>query len=294
MRIRLWTTVGLSLALIGTGALLLHVYRVAIGIANERAQMLYIDECKQDSAGLVFHWPMDEVDGNKVADISGHRVDGVLGSLFDNHRLFFKIPARLRAFALPRSSQGAIGKSLEFNGRNWVQAGNTRCYTTDRFTIAAWIWKKKGRPAVEGEWNVPTVAAKSDWPGNGWWLCTQPNTQFLDMAISTGPTRKHIHSEWEIPPEEWHHVLVTMDNPKHEIRFFIDGKQFGKTHIDVPTWETNWDQNLFVGDYDGTGRWPWLGRIDEFYFWNKVLTEGEIAAHFAGDAPARAGGAIGT
>lgn len=113
------------------------------------------------------------------------------------------------------------------------------------------------------------------------------------MAISTGPTRKHIHSEWEIPPEEWHHVLVTMDTANHEIRFFIDGKQFGKTHTDVPTWETNWDQNLFVGDYDGTGRWPWIGRIDDFYYWNKVLSEEEIASHYANEAAARAGGPVG-
>jgi hypothetical protein len=286
-------TGGLVLALICAVALLIHVYRVAIGIANERVEMLYIDECKQDSAGLVFHWSMDDVDGNTVADQSGHGVNGILGSLFDNHRLFFKIPARYRAFALPQPIKGAIGKALEFDGRNWVHAGNTRCYTTDRFTISAWIWKKKERHPVKGDWIVPTVAAKSDWPGNGWWLCTQPNTQFLDMAISTGPTRKHIHSEWEIPPEEWHHVLVTMDNPDHEIRFFIDGKQFGKAHTDVPTWETNWDQNLFVGDYDGTGRWPWLGRIDDFYFWNKVLTEEEIAAHFASEAAARAGESVG-
>ena len=273
---------------VGSLAILAHVYQVAIGIADERMETRYIDECKQDSAGLVFHWTMDEVNGNRVADESGHGVNGVMGSLFENHRLFFRIPGRFCAFALPKSIKGAVGKALEFNGRNWIQAGNTRCYTTDRFTISAWIWKKKERPAVQGDWFVPTIAAKSDWPGNGWWLCTQPNTQYLDMAISTGPARRHIHSEWEIPAEEWHHVLVTMDNAGHEIRFFVDGKQFGKTHVDVPAWEVNWDQYLFVGDYDGTGRWPWIGRIDDFYYWNKLLSEEEIASHYATESAARA------
>ena len=273
---------------VGAGVLCIYVYKTAIKIINERADMLYIKECKQDSAGLVFHWSLDEADGPTVGDDSGHGVTGEMGSLFENHRFFFRIPARFRAFALPKRVEGAIGKALEFDGTNWVHAGNSRCYTTDKFTFAAWIWKKKERPAVEGDWFVPTIAAKSNWPGNGWWLCTQPNTQNLDMAISTGPTRKHIHSEWEIPAEEWHHVIVTMDNVDHEIRFYVDGKKFGSDHTDVPTWATNWDQNLFVGEYDGTGRWPWIGRIDNVYYWNTELSEEEILGHYGREAAARA------
>ena len=240
--------------------------------------MLYLDKCQEDSSALVFSWSFDELKGHLTPDASKNNFTGKLGSLFDDHALFFRIPQRLRNFALPAATPGAMGKgqALKFDGTNWVHAGNSKCFTQDRFTLVLWAYKDKSLTPVEGEWLVPTLAAKSAWPANGWWLCTKPNTNDLDMAISWGAGRQHIHSGFTFVPETWHHIAVTMDNLEHEIQFFIDGKPYGEKHTNVPTWLTNWDQNLYVGEYDGTARWPWLGRIDNVHFYNSELTADEI------------------
>lgn len=261
--------------------LLAYVYRTSLALIRERPPMVSLMDCKRDAGNEVLSWNFDQVNGHLAPDQSVNKIDGILGSLFDRHRLFFAIPQELRNFAVPRQVDHGKGKALEFNGRNWVKAENSKCFTGDKFTIAVWIWKKKEAPPREGDWFVPTIAAKSRWPSSGWWLCTEPNTSNLDMAVTWGESRKHIHSGYAIPAEEWHHVSVTMNKVDHEIQFFIDGKPYGDKHTNVPDWLTNWEQDLYVGEYDGTARWPWVGRLDNFHFYATVLAADEIVALYA-------------
>jgi hypothetical protein len=75
-----------------------------------------------------------------------------------------------------------------------------------------------------------------------------------------------------------------MDNVKHEVQFFVDGKPFGEKHTDVHRWNVNFKSNFTVGDYDGTGRWPWHGKIDDVRVYNRVASVEEIKKAFL-DAP---------
>jgi len=40
--------------------------------------------------------------------------------------------------------------------------------------------------------------------------------------------------------------------------------------------EVNWNHDLFIGDYDGSGRWPWDGKLDEARYYNKILSKEDI------------------
>ena len=272
--------VKLSLILLLTGLTLfsVYLYSKSLEYVKNHPPMLFVDGCENDSSRLVVHWTFENILNRQILDNPGRDTIGLLGSLVDNHRCFFPIPHQLRDFAIPKIVDGVNGNALKFNGRNWADAGNTMCLAVDKFTVACWVWRNNTPPPKKGDWLVPTIAAKSNWPGSGWWLCTEPNTNNLDMAVSSGEKQVHIHSAFEIPSEEWHHFAVTVDNQKQEISFFIDGALFGEKHIDVPRWLINYDQNLYVGDYDGTARWPWFGKISDFYFFKDILSPEEILA----------------
>lgn len=261
-----------------------HIYSKAIATVRMRALMLYSDSCAAETQNPVLHWTFDEVGGNQTPDQSGNNNSGTLGSLFDDHRIFFPIPSSFRSWALPDQVPGVGGKALRFGGKNWVHGGNKGCYSSEKFTLSLWAWMDPPLPVTEKSWKVPTLAAKSQWPGNGWWLCTQPNTANIDMAISWGAKRRHLHSGYAMPSNEWHHIAVTMDNEAREARFFIDGAPYGEKHVNVEKWIANWDQNLYVGDYDGTAKWPWFGRIDNVRFYNTVLPPEDILAIYQGEA----------
>jgi hypothetical protein len=187
-------------------------------------------------------------------------------------------------FGYPKLVDGKVARALEFKGRQWVSAGNDQCFVAEQSTLAAWVWQESDDEQAAP---VPTIMAKSSWPTNGWWLCSttqgiQAASRYIDVGIAWGNGLKHVESGYQLPLREWHHIAVTLDNLNHQAQFYIDGKPFGPLHINVPRWLTNWDHDLFVGEYDGSGRWPWVGKLDEVRFYNRVLTAPEIASVFSG------------
>lgn len=232
------------------------------------------DRCKQP--GLVGHWKFDEVRGRMTPDSSSAHNDGTLGvtpGLFAEWRTPFS-----------KVVDGKVGKALDFPSKQWVSAENSACFATEQFTVAAWVLLDD--PGV-----VPTVISKSAWPYNGWWLCTttmnpQGRERFVDFGISWGSDFTHVESGYQLPLHEWHHIIASLDNINQEAQFFIDGKP-GKKQTNVHKWLVNWDHDLFIGDYDGSGRWPWKGKLDDVRFYNKTLTEPEALAISNAGAPKR-------
>lgn len=216
-------------------------------------------------SGLVAHWKMDEVREGKVLDASSNGLHGRV-------RRQFKFPL----FSKPSVTDGVNGKALLFKGRQWVEAGNKPCFAAEQFTVTAWVWRQ--REELKPEANVvPTIIAKSTWPSSGWWLCADFNSLNIDMGISYGEGFTHVKSGYALPFEEWHFIGVTMDNLNHEVQFFVDGEPYGERIRGVKTWVTNWDRALFIGEYDSTCRWPWLGKIGDVRFYNVILSPKEIS-----------------
>lgn len=234
-----------------------------------------MSETPSDSTGLQGYWSFDDFTSEHAADNSGLSRHGIflshfnvifpleiLSNIFDYHY----------AFGIPKKVEGKVGNAVQLNGRQWLSGGNYLNYNTGQFTISSWVMR-----SGEDDSYVPTIMAKGDWPFyNGWWLCTKPNSRYIDMGIAWGEGYKHVESGYEMPSDEWHHIAVTMNNEAHEIQFFIDGKLYGNKHENVPEWLVNWNHDLYIGDFDGSGRWPWIGKIDEVYFFDRILSAEEI------------------
>jgi hypothetical protein len=224
---------------------------------------------KCGASSLVGHWNFEDLsrDGRLAADESGHANHARL-------EVADRILASLR-YRPPAQVHGIDGRALELTGRQWLGAGNSDCFTAERFTLAVWIW-------LDEVGSVPTIVGKSAWPHNGWWLMTttrgiQAEDRYLDLGLLWPGGRTHVESGYQVPLREWHHVVVTVDNDRREVQFFVDGKPVSR-HTNVPRWQVNWDQELVIGDYDGSTRWPWVGKIDDVRFYNHVLGEAESLA----------------
>jgi hypothetical protein len=229
-----------------------------------------------DTTGLVGYWQFDSVLNDGTPDASNLDHHGVL-------KMKGLQLSRL-IFGYPKLVDGKVGRALEFSGKQWVSVGNDQCFVAEQSTLAAWVWQESDD---EQRVPVPTIMAKSSWPTNGWWLCSttqgiQAASRYIDLGIAWGNGMTHVESGYRLPLKEWHHIAVTLDNLSHQAQFYIDGKAFGTLHVNVPHWLTNRDHDLFVGEYDGSGRWPWVGKLDEVRIYNRVLTAAEIALVFSG------------
>lgn len=219
---------------------------------------------------MVAHWRFDETRGSSTPDDSGAGNDGTFG-----------IPLQPFAeYRFPRAivAPGRIGNALEFQKRQWVLGENSACFASEQVSVMAWVWLE----TVSG---APTIAAKSAWPLDGWWLMTTNmptfgSERYLELGIAWGSGWGHVKSGYQLPLREWHHVAVTMDNALQEVQFFIDGKPYGEKHTDVHKWLVNYSTNFMVGDYDKSGRWPWHGKIDDVRVYNRVVSAEEVISAF--------------
>jgi len=242
---------------------------------------------KCSASGLVAHWKFDEINNNITPDSTEHHKNGTLKYwLSDLTKILY---------GAPKIVKGVDKNGLEFNGRQWVSAGNDSCFSTETFTISAWIWQDNDYVQGPGKithrpwpYNVPTIMAKGSWPYDGWWLCStttdadgKMHYRDIDIGIAWGDGFTHVKSGYQLPLREWHHVVVSMDNKRHEAQFYIDGKIFGAKQTGIPNWLVNWNHDLFLGEYDGSGRWPWEGRLDDVRFYNKVLSNEEALAIYS-------------
>jgi hypothetical protein len=232
-----------------------------------------------EDRGLVAHWTFDQLDGLRIRDSSGIANDGAIE--------FYFLP--LAKYWLPRPSiaEGKVGSALDFQKLQWMSGGNSACYTSNQLSLMAWVW-------LESPAKTPTIAAKSAWAVfkkssavDGWWLMTTSRPQIMDkderlleLGIAWGSGMTHVESGYQLPLKEWHHIAVIMDNDRHEVQFYVDGLPFGPTHTGVHAWNTNYSNSFFVADYDGSGRWPWFGKIDDVLVYNRVVTPEEVAAAY--------------
>ena len=263
----------MSILLIISLVSLIYLY-VEYRHSNPPVKTCRVKKVEKPETGLISYWTFDNVYDNKVEDESGNRNTGRIGSAINRHfikkmiKSYFDVDYIL---GIPRIVEGVKGNAIRVNGRQWIAGGNIDAYNTNTFTVSVWVWRDNDM------YSVPTIMAKGSWPYfDGWWLTTKPEERGIDMGIAWGVDFEHIESGYELPLREWHHVAVTMNNVDHEIQFFIDGMPFGEKHENVHEWFVNWNHDLFVGDYDGSGRWPWDGKLDEVRYYNKVLSEDEI------------------
>jgi hypothetical protein len=228
----------------------------------------FIMDKKCEPGRLVGHWPFEALvtraDHAVTPDESG----------YSNHARVnvAQRPLSRVLYGLPAQTDGKDGKAIRLHGKHWLSAGNNHCFTGEQFTVAAWVW-------LEKTGLVPTIVSKSTLPHNGWFLVTtskpeQRHDRYLELAMLWPGGFMHVESGYQLPLQEWHHVVVTADNVAGEVQFYIDGKPRPK-HQGLPKWQTNWDHDFIIGDYDGSGRWPWIGRLDDVRFYNYVLSDAE-------------------
>ncbi len=223
--------------------------------------------------GLVARWELDRHENGRFADSAGLGLDLSLeGS---------SAPLAALRYGAPPLVEARSGHGVSIEQHHWLAAPNSRCFATGLISVAAWV-------KLDDLARMPTIVGKSTWPADGFWLLTTtPEPAGTERRLQLGFVSEktevqHVDAGYVLPLHEWHHVAFALDNEAHEVRFFVDGKPFGDVHRGLEPMRVNVSHPLYVGDDDGTGRWPWHGSLDDVRVWNRVVTEDEVARAFAG------------
>ena len=197
-------------------------------------------ELLDDAVGI---WLFDEGKGNTAADTSGNGNEGAITGA--------------------KWAEGKFGGALEFEPPHVVTVEPSDSINfKDQMTIATWVYMNKGVSDTairrNGSYLLEVQSATERVPGG-----------YVFGIWSGGGFTGGVWGKTVIDPEKWYHIVGLYDGS--EMKLYVDGtlesavKQAG---------DVDQAGELLFGTFGGE---KFIGRLDEVIFFNRGITEPEIA-----------------
>lgn len=202
---------------------------------------------------LVLWWKLDEEEGPRVHDASGHGRHGTLeGSLAAGYK----------------PSRGRFGRALQFDGKGLVTVKGFKGITgTAPRTIAAWVKTAAGGGEI--------MAWGADEPGQMWTF------GYIGRRVGVTPQGGYLYMNALLDNDQWRHVAVVMrpgdpPNLHDHVTLYADGAP-AEIHdiglLDLWPLETGEELDVRVGR-------GFKGVLDDLRLYNRPLSGDEIHALF--------------
>jgi hypothetical protein len=206
---------------------------------------------------LVLHWAFDEVDGEEIADSSGHGLVADLGGV-------------------PRA-RGAFGRALYLDGSGAaVELADTPLirFGADDFSLECWLCPKG--LAIDSPHPRRRLLDKGLWP-DIWWnvdILADGRIQMeLGDANRPGGTTQ---STAGLPDGTWSHLAIVVDRQNRTTRYYLNGLPAGTAAL-PEGFVTRFDT---PGKSFTTGTWqPFVGLLDELRVYRRALGSEEVREH---------------
>ncbi|MDE0466724.1 MAG: LamG domain-containing protein [Candidatus Poribacteria bacterium] len=202
-------------------------------------------ELLDDAAGI---WLFDEGKGGVAVDTSGNGNDGEVSGA--------------------KWAEGKFGGALEFEPPHVVRVEPSDSLNfKDQMTIATWVYMNKGVSDTairrNGSYLLEVQSATERVPGG-----------YVFGIWSGGGFTGGVWGKTVVEPEKWYHIVGLYDGS--EMKLYVDGtleaavKQGG---------DVDQAGELLFGTFGGE---KFIGRLDEIVFFDRGITEAEIAALMKG------------
>ncbi len=229
----------------------LQIYNAAI--SHEQVKKLYEDYISRkymNPVNLTAHVPFD----NSIRDVTNaHEV----------------VASGETTFVTDEGREG-LKAALNFDATNYVRIKNV--YTGRSMTNGTWaVWIKPRQPA---DTEQPHMNLCDNDVHNQYWesWIDFPNRN-LHARVNNGATTAQSKP---LAVDEWHHIAFTWDKGLEKIQLFVDGELVSGAHIPTAKWiDPRPDFNLGAGV---GGNNKFLGLMDDFRFYDRVLLPSEVAA----------------
>lgn len=204
---------------------------------------------------LVLYFQMDAGQGDTVKDSSIYGNNGAIHGA--------------------KWTDGRYGFGLDFDGTADVEVPDAKILQlTEQASIAVWI---KVKASQEG-WG--RIVDKSVWPDTGYDLALNADTKVIQWEAFVNGKTYSATGKIKLNDDKWHHVVVTFDNTKKELKGYVDGvidttgPLAGQLAGDGTPFNPN-TAPLHLGLYSG-GDHHFIGTMDEVAIFNRAISESEI------------------
>ena len=164
------------------------------------------------------------------------------------------------------------------DGTNRVDVPDSPSLRLSSFTVATWF-KTTGGFLDEGIMvNKGGLGSESAGGNQNYGLWFTSSDRLQGGFETTGGSNRYITPSNNYLDNQWHHAVVTFDNPNNILRLFVDGVQVG-TLSTTSNPDNTGSQPLRIGENSQSlGQDPFIGQLDEVGVWNRALTNAEITS----------------
>jgi hypothetical protein len=234
------------------------------------------DDDSSSKGEVIGHWPLDEISGTAVSDISGNQQTGSIVNLKPIWSLDGKNNGCLDFSNYSLTSHIQIAKSDILN------------LTDGPFSIALWMKAAKIFPVdayliQKGTHeNIP-----DDEVSNGKWFGIQvllADYEYIfrfsvdDDANKTIVTANPDH----FLTDEWVHVVAIRDTNEHKLKLYRDGVLLNE--VTDYTGSIACDTNLIIGNRSTLDD-PFWGKLDEVLLFDYALNDDQVLSLYSGTIP---------
>ena len=164
-------------------------------------------------------------------------------------------------------------------GTNRVDVADSPNLRLSSFTVATWFkttggWSDEGIMVNKGGLGSESAGANQNY---GLWFTSSDQLQ-AGFEV-TGGSNRYITSSTNYLDNQWHHAVVTFDNPNNIVRLFVDGLQVG-TLSTTSNPDNTGTQPLRIGENSQSPLGPdaFVGQLDEVGVWSRALTNAEVTS----------------
>jgi len=189
-------------------------------------------------------------------------------------------------------SDGIYGQGFDFDGETGLFLGND-IVTGNNYTIAMWFNAREVM-AWTSVFHARYLDGDDEQGNDEFWMCIRPRTDLdanPDRNMMFWTCGSGLYDYWfdgvssvNVQADTWYHVALTVAG--EDIVFYVDGE----ISFDTRTTDANYTNNIYnVFDamkdaspkrfYLGLNEmqdWPFRGTMDEFYSFNRTLSQAEI------------------
>ena len=125
------------------------------------------------------------------------------------------------------------------------------------------------------------------WQDNGYDLALNADSQVIQWEFFVNNSTYSAMGETPLSDNKWHHILVTFDNAKKEMRAYVDGVSDsegaldGQKEPDGTPIKAN-DLPLRLGRYSVENH-HFIGKMDDVIIYNRAVAEDEIEKIMSGE-----------
>src|SRR5688572_14772015 len=164
-------------------------------------------------------------------------------------------------------------------GTNRVDVADSPSLRLSSFTVATWFkttggWSDEGIMVNKGGLGSESAGANQNY---GLWFTSSDQLQ-AGFEV-TGGSNRYITPSTNYLDGQWHHAVVTFDNPNNIVKLFVDGLQVG-TLTTTSNPDNTGTQPLRIGENSQPPLGPdaFVGQLDEVGVWSRALTNAEITS----------------